>query len=449
MKIRKNIRSQHSNNLFFLVFLLIVLLFNLNVDAALKEVGQSEVPADIQQQIKSQFEENIKKEKNKGKKYILYFYTDGGSNNSVWESTFADEITDELHEKLFKQCTKQIRKYKISKTAECSLYALNNEIVWNFSTNTNDKELTDRIALYSKPFIQPEDKKPGRFFEDQPDVTDDYQIHFNYLLASDSKDSEWDISGKMEAILLEVNEIMARETAKHRLSNGVSKKFKFDYRKDGKLDITFIRIPKKSKDFTPASPNNNIVPYFWLQGLNNPKKVYFNFADIPGNEGDGEAGPGVGSAFVGTGTQKPRLIKLTLHELYHTQGQGFECVPGVKNGHYINKDKPTHLGWGLMAGPAYMHEEKGCPQTADSVYLTPTSKNPYDPYKVMCLKEYGNFNHPKILKTLKKIKKKIAEGAPPHKLGSIGPGCKWTIASRNRSSFPTKPGAVSDFERLK
>ena len=96
-----------------------------------------------------------------------------------------------------------------------------------------------------------------------------------------------------------------------------------------------------------------------------------------------------------------------------------------------------------------MHEEKGCPQTADSVYLTPTSKNPYDPYKVMCLKEYGNFNHPKILKTLKKIKKKIAEGAPPHKLGSIGPGCKWTIASRNRSSFPTKPGAVSDFERLK
>ena len=27
------------------------------------------------------------------------------------------------------------------------------------------------------------DEKSGRFFEDQPDVTDDYQIHFNYLLA--------------------------------------------------------------------------------------------------------------------------------------------------------------------------------------------------------------------------------------------------------------------------
>ena len=42
------------------------------------------------------------------------------------------------------------------------------------------------------------DNKPGRFFEDQPDVTDDYQIHFNYLLAADSEDREMDINGKME-----------------------------------------------------------------------------------------------------------------------------------------------------------------------------------------------------------------------------------------------------------
>ena len=44
------------------------------------------------------------------------------------------------------------------------------------------------------------DEKPGRFFEDQPDVNDDYQIHFNYLLAADSEDREWDINGKMEKI---------------------------------------------------------------------------------------------------------------------------------------------------------------------------------------------------------------------------------------------------------
>ena len=102
-----------------------------------------------------------------------------------------------------------------------------------------------------------------------------------------------------------------------------------------------------------------------------------------------------------------------------------------------------HLGAGLNAGPAYMHEEKGCPQTADSVYLTPTSKNSYDPYKVMCLKEYGNFNHPKILKRLKEIKKKIAEGQPIS--NDIGAGCKWTMASRDRATFLTKSGAVANF----
>ena len=132
--------------------------------AGLKEVGLGEVPADIKDQIKNQFDKNIKKKKNKDKKFILYFYTDGGSNNSVWDSTFADEITDKLHEKIFKKCTKQIRKYKISKTAECSLYATDNQVVWNFSAETNDKEISDKIALYSKPFIQLKDKKNRKIF---------------------------------------------------------------------------------------------------------------------------------------------------------------------------------------------------------------------------------------------------------------------------------------------
>ena len=298
-----------------IILIFCLCLFSSSVNAGLKEIGQGEVGTDIQNQIKNQYEKKIKKKKNEDKKFILYFYSDGGNIN-VWNSAFADEITDKLHQKIFKNCTKQIRKNKISKTAECSLYIVDNEVVWNFSTSTIDKELSDKIALYSKPFIQSEDNKPGRFFEDQPDITDDYQIHFNYLLATDSKDSEWDINGKMEGILLELNEIMERSTSKHKLSNGVGKKFKFDYRKDGKLDITFIRVPKESKDFN-RYPNNNIIPYLWLQGLNDPKKIYFNFADIPGNEGDGEGGPGVGSSFVGSSTLKSRLIKLTLHELYH------------------------------------------------------------------------------------------------------------------------------------
>ena len=85
------------------------------------------------------------------------------------------------------------------------------------------------------------DDKPGRFFEDQPDVTDDYQIHFNYLISSDGEDREWDINGKMEKILLKVNEVMANATAANKKGDGIARKYKFDYRKDGKLDITFFK----------------------------------------------------------------------------------------------------------------------------------------------------------------------------------------------------------------
>jgi hypothetical protein len=66
------------------------------------------------------------------------------------------------------------------------------------------------------------DEKPGRFFEDQPDVSDDYQIHFNYLISSDGEDREWDINGKMEKILLKVNEVMANATAANKKGDGIA-----------------------------------------------------------------------------------------------------------------------------------------------------------------------------------------------------------------------------------
>ena len=47
------------------------------------------------------------------------------------------------------------------------------------------------------PVILDSDKKPGRFFEDQPDVNDDYQVHIIYMLLKDSKDKEEDINGKL------------------------------------------------------------------------------------------------------------------------------------------------------------------------------------------------------------------------------------------------------------
>jgi len=263
------------------------------------------------------------------------------------------------------------------------------------------------LILFVTPLFAA-DEKPGRFFEDQPDVTDDYQIHFNYLLAADSEDREMDINGKMEKMLLEINEVMLKATAEKKKSDGVARKYKFDYRADGKLDITFIRMDMKQKEL-PSSANDAIVPFLYkAKNQKNIKKIYYNFADFSNMDG-GEAGVGYGSTYLrsrSNGSNERKLL-VTLHELLHTQGMGYECVPGVKsgNGHY-STDKPGYmLGSGRKIGPVYAHKKEGCPQMMDSVYLTPTRNDPYDPYQHACLLDLGKYNHPKLLKKLNKIKK--------------------------------------------
>ena len=252
------------------------------------------------------------------------------------------------------------------------------------------------------------DEKLGRFFEDQPDVTDDYQIHFNYLLAADSEDREMDITGKMEKILLEANEVMLKATAENKKGDGVARKYKFDYRADGKLDITFIRMDMKHKKLDKWA-NNDIIPFLNnVKGQKNIKKIYYNFADFSNVDG-GEAGVGYGTTYLksSSNSKYERKLLVTLHELLHTQGMGYDCVSGIKsgNGHY-STDKPSYmLGSGRKIGSIYAHTTGGCPQMMDSVYLTPTRNDPYDPYVLTCLLNLGKYNHPKLLKKLNKIKK--------------------------------------------
>jgi len=263
------------------------------------------------------------------------------------------------------------------------------------------------LILFVTPLFAA-DEKPGRFFEDQPDVTDDYQIHFNYLLAADSEDREMDINGDMEKILSEINEVMLKATAENKKSDGVARKYKFDYRADGKLDITFIRMDVKHKKLHKWA-NNDIIPFLnKVKGQKNIKKIYYNFADFSNVDG-GEAGVGYGTSYLKSKSNSSyeRKLLVTLHELLHTQGMGYDCVPSIKsgNGHY-SSDKPGFmLGSGKKIGSVYAHTKEGCPQMMDSVYLTPTRSDPYDPYQHACLLDLGKYNHPKLLKKLDKIKK--------------------------------------------
>jgi len=212
----------------------------------------------------------------------------------------------------------------------------------------------------------------------------------------------------MEKILLELNEVMLKATAENKRGDGIARKYKFDYRADGKLDITFIRMDMKQKDLHKYA-NNDIIPFLNnIKGQKNIKKIYYNFADF-GNVDGGEAGVGYGTTYLknrSNGSFERRLL-VTLHELLHTQGMGYDCVPGIKsgNGHY--ESRPGYmLERGKKIGSVYAHTTEGCPQMMDSVYLTPTRNDPYDPYEHGCLLNLGKYNHPKLLKKLAKIKKK-------------------------------------------
>ena len=279
------------------------------------------------------------------------------------------------------------------------------------------------------------DMQSKRFWVDQPDVNDDFQIHFNYIVALDGEDRQWDINGKLEKLLLNLNEEMYAATKANRFSNGEGKRYKFDLRADGKLDITFIRLDKYTSELSSHSPNNDIALHLFRNGMNNPKKIYFNFADF-GHEDGGIAGVGVGNIFLRHHKMKRKgfILKNTLHELQHTQGGAYACVPGTRNGHLVNRfDGTEHqLKGGLKLNHlVYKHTVEGCPQLADSVYLTPTSLKTYDPYELNCLFQLGRYTHKKLTAPIEKLRKK---GKYDWQV-RFGASCQWRNQNRDSDGY--------------
>ena len=270
------------------------------------------------------------------------------------------------------------------------------------------------FSIFSFAVFAGDDKK-GRFFEDQPDVNDDFQIHLMYLLAKDSEDRGWDVNGKINEIITKMNDQMFKATSMNKNSNGVGKKYKLDFRHDGKLDVTFVRLDKTESEL-PRWPNNYILKYLWRNNFNNPKKIYYSLADIKTEDG-GEAGVGMGSIFLKSRyniAPDKDFTHITLHELMHTQGMGFPCIEGVQRAHI--RSETNMLGHGIeLDENIYIHDIEGCPQLIDSVYLKPTSKTPYDPYSLICERILGQFNHSKLID----IK------SNPNRYRRNGVGCKW------------------------
>lgn len=271
------------------------------------------------------------------------------------------------------------------------------------------------------------DQKSGRFFEDQPDITDDHQIHFIYLLPYDGKDRELDINGKMQDILEKANDALLNSTKINKGSGGIGKKFRYDYRKDGKLDITFIRTSKNWKELKDKSVNTQMGHYFHqFGGFTNKKKTYFLWTDASKGDQSGDAGVGIGGVFSKSNRMSidEKLIQTNLHELLHTQLMGIRCMKGMKKIHYsdhYNGGTDHMLSGGFKLNRnLYTHNIEGCPQFKDSVYLIPTSEDPYNPYEIMCERNLGKYTHPKLVKILAKAKK-----SNKWYKNRIGPTCNW------------------------
>ncbi|MDB3942090.1 hypothetical protein N9366_00585 [Candidatus Pelagibacter sp.] len=411
----------------------IIILFSLfltnNIFAEIKVPGSGGI--NYWNDFEKFYKKQLKKSQKKKQKLIFY----GSTGEGGWATGYkiVKDISDKVHEQAYKNCIKGAKKYTQN---ECFLFAINDKIVW---TNIDEPVASRKMNLE----IDENDKKPGRFFEDQPDVNDDYQIHFNYLLAKDSEDRELDISGKMEKIILMANKWMEISTSKNKKGDKVPRKYKLDYRSDGKLDITFIRMDKNFENLHKWA-NNDITPFLYKgKDQTNSKKIYFNFADINSVDG-GEAGVGFGSIFLrnkSVSTDK-RKAAILLHELLHTQGMGTNCMPWVKSSnlkshdnHLKNRDKRTMLNsvdpGSPKIGRLYSHDIDKCPQFKDSVYLTPTRENAYDPYKIFCLFELGKYKHPNYLKVLNKLK----EAGRYDWKTRFAPSCSTRIMSKDSQGY--------------
>ncbi|MBD1139269.1 hypothetical protein IDH27_02970, partial [Pelagibacterales bacterium SAG-MED46] len=93
----------------------------------------------------------------------------------------------------------------------------------NYSDEEVERRIEKKLILSYKDnpqlnYIKEEDEKAGRSLSDRLDVSEDYQIHFIYLLDKDSKDKELDTNGFVEELAIKANDTLLKITAKNKKS---------------------------------------------------------------------------------------------------------------------------------------------------------------------------------------------------------------------------------------
>jgi hypothetical protein len=377
------------------------LLLSGNAYAGVNEPGSGPIVSITD--VKSNYYENLVQVKKKNKHLIQYLSI---SSNGGWASwaLHVKKIDEKSHEKAYKKCVKNAAKYT---QEDCFVFAIDDKIVWNLDEPAKPTKPKESESAESKAEQEKQaqlDKKPGRFFEDQPDVNDDHQIHFIYLLSLDGKDSELDISGWIEKRVNSVNRKFLKMSAKNKKSNGIGQQFKLDMTEEGKLDVTFVRmnVSKKQLD-VPDYPTEMIYFYLRQKGFNNPKKVYATFAGFKSKHGNSDGGEGyvpmmvIYAPAVKTYGQ-PDMDLVILHELFHTQAAAYGCGKRTYKGSHVKGSDILASGTVTSSLDSrndtyYRHDIEGCPDLAKSVFVTPTAEDSWNPYDVFCRKKIGNLTH--------------------------------------------------------
>ena len=396
------------------IIFLILFIFTTNLNADVKEVGSDPLPAEMLENIKNSLNNTLQKYKGKEVLFYISFDKEKLQNGEIhWNSGYSSfkKINDKSHEKTYKTCLKYGKKKKIND--DCYLFAINDKIVWELSKPYKEKK--QKIISYSNQknelqFLNREDDKINRSLVDREDSTNDHQVHFIYAILKNGKDKEWDINGYIEKLAIKVNENFLKWSSQNKKSNSIGQKFKYDFLQNGKLDVSFARLNLTRKQIDePDHPNGLIYKELFKQGFNNPKKVYAiisGFNSKHGNSDGGEGGPLFtilyGPAIKSYGSKGMEIV--ILHELFHTQGAAYDCGKRTYRGAHVKGSDV--LGSGDVTTKIdskndtyYKHGIEGCPDLADSIFLTPTSKNPWDPYEVFCKKNVGKFTHKKLFST--------------------------------------------------
>src|SRR6056300_1403356 len=384
--------------IFFLLF-----IFTTNLNADVKEAGSDPLPTEMLENIKNSLNNTLQKYKGKEVLFYISFDKEKLQKGEIhWNSGYSSfkKINDKSHKKTYKACLKYGKKKKIND--DCYLFAINDKIVWDLSNPYKQKN--------ELQFLNREDDKINRSLIDREDSANDHQVHFIYAILKNGKDKEWDINGYIEKQALKVNENFLKWSSQNKKANGMGQKFKYDFLKNGKLDVSFARLNLTRKQIDePDYPTGLIYKELFKQGFNNPKKVYAiisGFNSKHGNSDGGEGGPLFtilyGPAIKSYGSKGMEIV--ILHELFHTQGAAYDCGKRTYRGAHVKGSDV--LGSGDVTTKIdskndtyYKHGIEGCPDLADSIFLTPTSKNPWDPYEVFCKKNVGKFTHKKLFST--------------------------------------------------